>query len=207
METLSIFGILAKGGWLMIPIALASVAVIALGIGRFLTLRRGKQELHQFLEKWESAPPSTDPNRYLADCANGPWAVAEMAKVIGDNTNELAPQIESIAQSELHHLETGLGMMATLAAATPLLGFLGTVTGMIRAFMKVSYLGGGSVNANVLAGGIWEALVTTAAGLTVGIVALVIHNYLAGLVSGITQRLEDCGDSIMRALIASKRIP
>ena len=207
LETISLFGILVKGGWLMVPIALSSIAVFALGIGRFLTLRREKQELQQFIEKWEAAPPSTGPDQYLADCANGPWAVAEMSKVVGDDSNELAPQIEAIAQSELHRAETGLGMMATLAAVTPLLGFLGTVTGMIRAFMKVSYLGGGSVNANVLAGGIWEALVTTAAGLTVGIVALMIHNYLAGSVGNIRRLLENCSDLTLRALIAVKKKP
>ncbi len=193
---MSLLEILVRGGWLIIPIALSSVVVIALGIGRYLTLRSERGELSGFLEKWKEAPFGAEPEKYMDACKTGPKPVAEMATTLrrGRFTRqEAAEKIESLARAELSRLETGLGTIATLAAVTPLIGFLGTVTGMIRAFMQIQNLGG-NVNANVLAGGIWEALVTTASGLAVGIVALIIHNYLAFLVGKHARLLEQAGD-------------
>ena len=113
--------------------------------------------------------------------------------------SDAAESLETAARQSLYKLESGIGVFGTLAAVTPLIGFLGTVTGMIKAFMQIQKLGG-NVNANVLAGGIWEALVTTAAGLAIGILALVIHNYLASLVKRATGSIEQCGELTMRIL-------
>ncbi len=188
----------------MIPIALCSVVVVALGVGRFLAIRRERSELTRFLSEWGDAPASTDPSRYKAACNSGPDAVRGMAAIYGTDPParaEASERVESAARSSLFGLETGLGTLATLAAATPLMGFLGTVTGMIRAFMQIQNLGG-NVNANVLAGGIWEALVTTATGLAVGIIALIIYNYLTGLVRGVARQIELCADITLRILAA-----
>ena len=199
---MSLFEILVRGGWLIIPIALSSIVVIALGISRYLALRTEKEKLSRFLGEWQEAFPGVEPERYLTACKVGPKAIAEMATSLVRGRyarQEAAEKIESLARAELARLESGLGTIATLAAATPLMGFLGTVTGMIRAFMQIQNLGG-NVNANVLAGGIWEALVTTAAGLAVGIVALIIHNYIASLTSKHARQLELAGELTLNIL-------
>ncbi len=199
---MSLLEILVRGGWLIIPIALSSVIVIALGIGRYLALRTERRELSGFLEEWKEAAFGAEPEKYMDACRNGPRAIAEMATTLRRgrySRQEATEKIESLARAELSHLETGLGTIATLAAVTPLLGFLGTVTGMIRAFMQIQNLGG-NVNANVLAGGIWEALVTTASGLAVGIIALIIHNFLASLVGKHAHLLEQVGDLTLSLL-------
>lgn len=199
---MNLFSILVSGGWLMIPIALSSIIVLALGVGRFLVLRRERQELAKFVEKWRAASAGTDPSNYRAASRMGPRVTALMAKVFEDNKpgrSEMTEAVEAVGRQRLYELEKGLGTLATLAAATPLLGFLGTVTGMIRAFMQIQKLGG-NVNANVLAGGIWEALVTTAAGLAVGIIALIVHNYLSSLVSTSARLIEQNAGITLRLL-------
>ncbi len=202
---MNLLEVLIRGGWIILPILLSSVVVIALGISRYLALKQEKKELARFVTKWKSALPGTDPVNYKASCKMGPSFTNSVSSILEEGVAsqaDLLSRIETAARQELYRLENGLGTIATLAAATPLLGFLGTVTGMIRAFMQIQKLGG-NVNANVLAGGIWEALVTTATGLAVGIVALVIHNYLAGIVKQNTQLIEQAGDITMRIMGAS----
>ncbi|NQT34959.1 MotA/TolQ/ExbB proton channel family protein [bacterium] len=199
---MSLLEILMRGGWIMVFIALSSVVVIALGIGRFLTLRREHRRYKMFLHEWIDPSTKVDPVKFVAISKDGPRAIAEMAAALrrGKYTRrEADSKVEAMAGAELARFETGLGTIATLAAATPLLGFLGTVTGMIRAFMQIQNLGG-NVNANVLAGGIWEALVTTAAGLTVGIIALIIHNYLAVMVGRLAHYLEQACEVTLKIM-------
>ncbi|MBM3329361.1 MAG: MotA/TolQ/ExbB proton channel family protein [Calditrichaeota bacterium] len=186
-----------RGGWLMIPIALSSLVVIALGVGRYLALRRELADLREFSRKWSDQP--ADPSRYRAAAKTTLTLTAGFAAIYDHPGDDPRAALEAEAHSALEVLETGLGTLATLAAINPLMGFLGTVTGMIGAFMQIQNLGG-NVNANVLAGGIWEALVTTAAGLVVGIVALVIHNYLAGMVRGCATSIEQIAGITHRQL-------
>ncbi len=204
---MSILDIMIKGGWPMIPIALSSIVVIALTIGRLIALRRETEFLNQFVDEWGSA--AMDLDGYLLDCENGPTSMEGLSEIVNNRPgtyDELSNRIESFGRRALHDMEAGLGTLATLAGATPLIGFLGTVTGMIRAFMQIQNLGG-NVNANVLAGGIWEALVTTAAGLAVGLLALIAHNYLAGLVSNASFLLEQCNDITLTQLSGQKVTP
>lgn len=201
-ESLNLLDILIKGGWIMVAIALSSLVVLALGISRFLTLRREGGKIGLFVREWNAAPSTTEKSRYRASCKMGPSITSEMAEVFesaGIGIKEASDRVESVGRDALFRLETGISTIATLAAVTPLMGFLGTVTGMIKAFMKIETLSG-KVNANVLAGGIWEALITTAAGLVVGIIALIIHNYLTAIVKSIARMIEQTGDITLRIL-------
>ena len=201
-EPLNLFDLLMKGGWIMIPIALSSLVVLALGISRYLTLRRKGKRIGLFVHEWNTAPSTTETSRYRASCKMGPSVSAEMADVFDDTrirSKDASDRVEAVGREALFRLEAGISTIATLAAVTPLMGFLGTVTGMIKAFMKIETLSG-KVNANVLAGGIWEALITTAAGLVVGIIALIIHNYLTSRIKLIARMIEQTGDITMRIL-------
>jgi biopolymer transport protein ExbB len=86
--------------------------------------------------------------------------------------------METAAESEILKLEKGMGWLSTIAAIAPLIGFLGTVTGMVRVFMNIQGQSQNGIDINILAGGIWEALITTVGGLIVGIVAIVLYNDL-----------------------------
>ena len=182
---MSIFSILLKGGWLMIPIVICSFIGAGIIVERWLTLRRARVNTGTLMNRVRQSLRGGEVGRALDICDETPGPVAGMLREgvlrAGASRDLIKETVESAGKAELYKLERGLDSLATVAGVAPLLGFLGTVTGMIRAFMDIQALGG-QVNANVLAGGIWEALMTTAAGLTVGIPALIFYNWLVGQV-------------------------
>lgn len=182
---MSIISILSKGGLLMVLIAICSFIGAGIIVERWLTLRRARVNTSTLMNRVRQSLRGGEVGRALDICDETPGPVARMLKEgvlrAGASRELIRETVESAGKSELYKLERGLDSLATIAGVAPLLGFLGTVTGMIRAFMDIQALGG-QVNANVLAGGIWAALVTTAAGLTVGIPALIFYNWLVGKV-------------------------
>lgn len=197
---MNLLEIVLKGGWVMIPIILSSIAVVAIAISRYLTISNERKILSQFASEWGNR--SIDSAGYRTACKLGSALTNELAALF-ELDRKGSPvrltEIEMVARRELARLETGLGALATLAAIAPLLGFLGTVTGMMRAFMQIQNLGG-AVNAAVLAGGIWEALTTTVAGLVVGIPALVLYNWLAAMVKDSAGLMEKIGAITIRQM-------
>ena len=185
MDNLNVLSILGKGGWLIVPIVLCSLIAIAVIIERFLALHRAKTNTASFMMKLRGALSSGDAEKAIQIChgTKGPIAAVLRAGLErhGKGRDQIREAMENAGNAEVFHLEKYTGILATVAGVAPLIGFLGTVTGMIRAFMEIQALGG-NVNADVLAGGIWEAMVTTAAGLTVGIPSLIFYNYFVGRV-------------------------
>jgi len=180
MEDTTMWGIVFSGGILMIPILICSFFVVAVAIERYLTYRRLTIKIPQFMNKLRHPLNNGDVLGAINECTmtGGPVATViraglEKARI---GRTRMREAMESAGNIETYFLEKNLNVLATLAGITPLIGFLGTVTGMIKAFMKIQQLSG-NVNADVLAGGIWEAMVTTAAGLSVGIPALILYNY------------------------------
>lgn len=112
--------------------------------------------------------------------------------------------IENAGRQEVAKLEKGLSMVATISGIAPLLGFLGTVTGMIQAFMRIQDLQG-SANPSDLAGGIWEALITTAVGLAIGIVALAFYNYLTTGISKLIRDMEVVSNDVLDIIEETSR--
>ena len=190
---MNVFSILVRGGWLMIPIAICSFIAAAIIVERWLTLKRARVNTGTLMNRVRQALHSGEVGRALDVCEETPGPVAGMLKEgiqrAGASRGLIRETVESAGKAELYQLEKGLDTLATVASVTPLIGFLGTVTGMIRAFMEIQALGG-QVNANVLAGGIWEALMTTAAGLMVGITALIFYNWLVGKVQQFVFEME-----------------
>lgn len=190
---MSILGYLAKGGLLMIPIAICSFIGAGIIVERWLTIKKARINTGTLMNRVRQALRGGEVGRALDICDETPGPVASMLKegvLRAGATRELIKEsVESAGKAELYKLEKGLDSLATVAGVAPLLGFLGTVTGMIKAFMQIQSLGG-QVNANVLAGGIWEALMTTAAGLTVGIPALIFYNWLVGRVQHFVFEME-----------------
>ncbi len=200
---MSFFSIVAKGGWLMVPIFICSLVAVAIIIERWIALRRARINAHSFFMEIKGLILKGDLAGAIERCRKTPGPVASILKAgmerYGQSKEEIREAVESSGKLEVHHLERYLGVLGTIAAVAPLLGFLGTVTGMIKAFMRIEVLGG-NVNASVLAGGIWEALVTTAAGLTVGIPVLIFYNYFAGKVDRFVYEMEESSGKLLETL-------
>ena len=174
-----------KGGMMMYPIILCSIAAIAIILNRAYHFFRIRIDVSQFLSQIEQALQSNKIDIALKHAKNtrGPLSTIVEAG-ISNSQKDIAKwekAISRVGTKELLKLEKNLRSLGIIAHISPLLGLLGTVTGMIKAFMKIQELGG-KVDASVLAGGIWEALLTTAAGLFVAIPTMVAYHYFEGKV-------------------------
>ena len=185
---MTLFDIFIRGGVMMIPIGICSVIALAIIIEKFGILNK----LDRYRFPIDSINNSDDLVRIISK--NPPFYQALKAAYDhrDRSKDELEKAVTIALRAELSTIEKRIPTLATIAGIAPLFGFLGTVTGMIRAFMTIQRLAG-NVDASVLAGGIWEALVTTAFGLGVGIVAHIFYNHLVGRVNRITGNLEQMG--------------
>ena len=197
------FEVMVRGGVLMIPIAICSVISVAIIIERLIKLRIARSTSRTFLFKIQSSLRFNrlDEARMACDKASGPVAAIFRAGLSRAEESEerIRQAIQEAGEKEISLLEKHVGSLATIAGGAPLLGFLGTVVGMIQAFQQIEQLGG-NVNASVLAGGIWEALLTTAAGLTVGLVAFFAHNYIVGRIKFIVREMEERSSELIETL-------
>ncbi|MDH3252813.1 MAG: MotA/TolQ/ExbB proton channel family protein [Ignavibacteria bacterium] len=177
MNLLEMFG---KGGVVMYPILLCSIVALYIAVERILVLRKAQLDVGQFMMKLKSIFHRGDIGAVLNFCSQKNAPIANIIKrgiVKHDQGDEKVRQaVEDAGRVEVYHLEKHLSILASLAGIAPMLGFLGTVSGMVAAFQRIESLGG-SVNPGDLAGGIWEALLTTVFGLVVGILAFATYNY------------------------------
>lgn len=173
------FELVQAGGWLMIPIILCSIIAAAICVERFWTLRRDQIVPRNLLAQvWNSIKRNEMDNRRLRELRAGSPLGEILAAGISNHRRgreQMKESIEEAAGHVVHELERYLNTLGTIAAITPLLGLLGTVIGMIKVFTAMRLEGVG--NAQVLAGGISEALITTAAGLTVAIPSLFFYRF------------------------------
>jgi len=183
-----------KGGMMMYPIILCSIAAIAIILNRAYHFFRIRIDVSQFLSQIEQALQSNKIDIALKHAKNtrGPLSTIVEAG-ISNSQKDIAKwekAISRVGTKELLKLEKNLRSLGIIAHISPLLGLLGTVTGMIKAFMKIQELGG-KVDASVLAGGIWEALLTTAAGLFVAIPTMVAYHYFEGKVDNYSTLMKE----------------
>ncbi len=184
--------LLAAGGWLMGLILLCSVLVLAICIERLFALNARKiAPPHLLATVWKQLKAGEmDAARLKTLRQSSPLGrilAAGLANA-SHGRDVMKESIQEAAGHVVHDLERYLNTLGTIAAVAPLLGLLGTVIGMIKVFAEIMAQGTG--NASALAGGISEALITTAAGLTVAIPALVMHRYFSGRIDGIVVELE-----------------
>ncbi len=188
------FVFLAKGGVLVIPILFCSVVALAIFLERvicFARMRKRGSGLEQKVA--EKLKRNNDQEALaIAGASDSPMGrVLVQAMEVKDHDREtLEAVIAHAADEEVRGLSKYLQALATIGNIAPILGLLGTVIGMMRAFMVIQEMGG-KVNAAVLAGGIWEAMMTTALGLSVALPAMVAHSYLLSRVDKYETRLQD----------------
>ncbi len=192
-ESLSFWELCVKGGFIMIPLALLLIVSIYVFIERWLAIRRADKDDNTFMIRIKDYILDGDPEsaQTLCDRTNTPYSrlIAKGISRLGRPMNDVLVTIENTGNIEVANLGKRLPWLATTAAGAPMLGFLGTVWGMVQAFYNLAKAGT-SANIDVLAGGIYQALVTTVAGLVVGIVALFAYNYLVARINGVMNSLE-----------------
>lgn len=185
------------GGWLMWPILLCSVVAMTIVVERLWTLRLARvlpPNLVKALRQWSQGGKITHritPDNLTMLAQQSPLGRIVAAALLnrGQSRDIVKESVEDSGRQVVHELERFLNTLGTIAAITPLLGLLGTVFGMIQVFTVISIEGTG--NAELLAGGISKALITTAAGLTVAIPSLLFHRYFTGRVDELVIRMED----------------
>ena len=192
-EALSLLDVLMKGGWTMIPILLLSVLALYVFVERLLTLRRATADPKRFTENVAAYVRAGDIGGAKSYCADRDSPIARIVRSgldrLGRPIAEIEASVEAQGKHETFLLEKRTDLLASTAGIAPMLGFFGTVVGMISAFQQVQALEG-SASPAALAEGIWEALVTTAAGLAVGILALFAYNFLLARIRRLVNDLE-----------------
>lgn len=192
-EPLSMLDLAMKGGPIMIPIAVLSVAAVYLFVERFIAINRAGKEDKDFMNNIRDFIHDGKIDAAIALCKSDKSPVARMIEKgirrLGKPLNDIQTAVENVGKLEVYKLEENLAAIATIAGAAPMLGFLGTVSGMINAFYQMS-TAGNNIQVSMLAGGIYEAMVTTVAGLFVGIVAFVAYNLLVTRLNKVVNKLE-----------------
>ncbi|WP_226646304.1 MotA/TolQ/ExbB proton channel family protein [Microbulbifer variabilis] len=202
------FEIIKSGGWLMLPILFCSVAVIAISIERFWTLNPQRIAPRTLLgEVWvwlKSNQVNGEKLKELRDSSPLGRIFAAGLSNSRYGREVMRDSIEETASQVVHELERFLNALGTIAAVAPLIGLLGTVIGMIQVFTAIMLEGTG--NAGILAGGISQALITTAAGLTVAIPALMAHRFFQRRVDTIVVTMEQEAVKLVDALHSDRKI-
>ncbi len=191
----NILEIASRGGFLMLVLLVISIAALAIIIERLLSLKKLSGSNRTLMSEALAALHENQPERAIQICENNPEApISALIIEAIDNIDAPLHELETIMELEANkqgsNIQKNLGALSSFAAVAPLIGFLGTVTGMVKVFMKIGETGGG-VDISLLANGIWEALITTIGGLTVGIVSILFYNYLVGRTEKISADLEE----------------
>lgn len=204
---MSLMEIIIKGRFMMIPIIICSFIAVVIFVERYLTLRKIRINSRKFVLQVKNLILRRRLEEAILLCKNTPGPIAGITKAALLKSNrpreEIKDAIESAGQAEIYRLERYMGILATIGGVAPMFGFLGTVTGMIRAFMQIQARGG-NVDAGVLAGGIWEALITTAAGLIVGIPALIAYNWIQAKVEHQVFEMQESSNELLDLLLESE---
>ncbi|QPJ60424.1 MAG: MotA/TolQ/ExbB proton channel family protein [Candidatus Nitronauta litoralis] len=198
----SLISIFQKGGWMMYPITLCSIFVVGIGIERAYSLRRKNIINPDFLRKVRTHWNWKDIQLGLQLCKTYDNALARILKAgllrFGGKVDEIERAIEGAGQHEASLLTSNLRLLGAVANITPMLGLLGTVFGMIKAFNVISQSGTG--NPGLVASGISEALITTAAGMLVGIPALALYHYFRGRIDSFVFEMEEISVQLVEEL-------
>lgn len=191
--TFSLIQMAIKGGWLMIPLLLLSIMAIYIFGERWWAIRKSAQINPNFMNDIHDAIHQGRIETALDLCQRSESPIARMIEKgierIGRPLSDIQAAVENIGNVEVARLEKGLPMLATIAGGAPMIGFLGTVMGMIQAFFNMAQAGN-NIDISLLSGGIYTAMVTTVAGLFVGILAYFGYNFLTAKISDLIFKME-----------------
>lgn len=190
---LSYWDLALKGGWIMIPIGVLSILAVYIFIERYLAIRRASTIDSNFMNRIKDYIHDGKIDSAMSLCQSHDVPISRMIEKgigrIGRPLTDIEAAIENVGRQEIFKLEKGLPTLASAAGGAPMLGFLGTVTGMIRAFYNMASAGN-NLDIQILSSGIYEAMVTTVAGLIVGIMGYFGYNILVASIEKMVNRLE-----------------
>jgi len=191
---LSLIDLAAKGGWLMIVLLLLSIIAIYIFGNKWWLIYKAGQIDKNFMNDIRDMIHDGKIKSAIDLCQRYDSPVARLVEKgierIGRPLQDIQTAVENMGNVEVARLEKGLPMLATIAGGAPMIGFLGTVTGMIQAFFKMS-TAGNNIDITLLSGGIYEAMVTTVGGLFVGIIAYFGYNFLTSQISNLVFKMEN----------------
>lgn len=190
---IGLLDLLVKGGYMMIPLYFLFVLAIFIFVERLMILKKASKTPKGLMDQVKMMVQGGNIQQARMICQGEETPVAHMLSKglerIGSPLKNIEVAIENVGKIEIYKLEKNLGLMATVSGAAPMIGFLGTVTGMIQAFISVAQEEG-MVSPKLLSTGIYEAMITTATGLVVGILAYLGYNYLVSKVSKLVHNME-----------------
>ena len=190
---MNLWDMATKGGWIMIILALLSVLCVYIFVERIVVIRKASKVDPVFMDRIHDYVRTGELKSALNCCRIANTPVANMVEKgierIDRPASEVQAALENAGNLEVAKLEKGLSVMATISSGAPMIGFLGTVLGMVRAFWEMANAGN-NIDITLLSSGIYEAMITTVGGLVVGIVAMFAYNYLVSRVNDVTNVLE-----------------
>lgn len=192
-KEITLWEMIQAGGWyIMVPMAIMSVLLIYISIERFLAINKAARGENSFMQKVKEYihEGKIDAARNLCATTDNPYArmVEKGITKIGKPLKDIEASIENVGKVEVSKLEKGVSLLATIAGAAPMIGFLGTVIGMIMTFNEMRI--DGQVEIQALSGGIMMAMVTTVAGLILGIFSYIMYNMLVAKVGDVISKME-----------------
>lgn len=190
---MNLFEMALKGGWIMVPIVLLSILAGYIFIERLLIIKKASEEDTTFMNRIKDYILEGKIESATKLCQQNDTPSARMIEKgisrLGKPMNDVLVAIENVGNIETNKLEKGFAMLATISGGAPMLGFLGTVMGMVRAFFDMANAGS-NVDITILSNGIYTAMITTVAGLIVGILAYFAYNYLVSRLDSVVQKME-----------------
>lgn len=191
-EPLTLLSLLMKGGWIMIPIGIFSLLAVYFTIERFIVINRARRIDPQFMYAIRDQLLNGKMEAALALCRSNNTPIARLLlkgiKRIGKPIKEVESAVENEGRLEIHKLEKNLHYLSIIAGVAPMMGFVGTISGVIRIFYNISVEANISIDA--IAGGLYEKMITSAAGLIVGIFAFIAHQVLNSMIDRVSNTLE-----------------
>lgn len=193
-KTMSVLDLTLKGGWIVGVLFFLSLVAVYFFVVKFIEIKRASKEDTSFMDRIQDymSDGKISSALKLCDDTNSPYAKMIKKGILHrDKSNsDIKVVIENVGNVEIGKLEGNIGVLATISATAPMIGFLGTVVGMLQSFFNMANAGSSGLNIQVFAGGIYQALVTTVAGLIVGILALFAYNYLTSRLDKVINSME-----------------
>ena len=192
-QEMNLWDMAVKGGWIMVVLGVMSLIGFYILFERNYVIRKAGKEDPLFMDKIKDYILGGEIKAAIAYCRSVNTPSARMIEKgitrLGRPVNDVQAAIENVGNIEVAKLEKGFTIMATIVGGAPMLGFLGTVTGMVKAFFEMANAGN-NIDITLLSGGIYEAMITTVGGLIVGIIMMFAYNYLVTLVDGVVNKME-----------------
>lgn len=192
-SSINLFELVIKGGWIMLPIGLLAVIAIYLMIERFITISRASRVDNSFLTNVKTMLMDGKIDAALSMCRSTNTPIARLIekgiKRLGKPIKEIESAVENTGKLEIYKLEKNLSYLGIIAGIAPMIGFIGTISGVIMIFYDISQQNG-DISIKIISDGLYVKMVTSAAGLLVGIIAHIGFHYLNAMIDRVSFQLE-----------------